>query len=105
MRIDQKRKVKIDGCQKQISRMMDAQNGSKEMQTRTRQEQQEQNAKGQDTTVGVGALSSDTKMMQAENQPRPRFDQRFKNSDWTDRTDGYGRLGGCDGEGNGRSGS
>ena len=25
MRIDQKRKVKIDGCQKQISRMMDAQ--------------------------------------------------------------------------------
>ena len=41
-----KRKVKIDGCQKQISRMMDAQNGSKEMQTRTRQEQQEQNAKG-----------------------------------------------------------
>ena len=46
MRIDQKRKVKIDGCQKQISRMVDAQKRIKEMQTRTRQEQQEQNTKG-----------------------------------------------------------
>ncbi|KAF3561623.1 hypothetical protein DY000_02017670 [Brassica cretica] len=41
----------------------------------------------------------------AENQPRPKIGQRFKNSDRTDRTGGYGRLGGCDGEGNGRSGS
>ena len=36
---------------------------------------------------------------------KTKTDQRFKNSDWTDRTVGYGRLDGCDGEGSGRSGS
>ncbi|KAL0642087.1 hypothetical protein Bca4012_103032 [Brassica carinata] len=46
-----------------------------------------------DTTVGAGALSSDTKMIQAGIQAVQMVGQRFKNSDWTVRTEGYGPAG------------
>ena len=40
-----------------------------------------------------GALSSDTKMIQAGILVVSRVDQRFRNSDWTGRAESYGAAG------------